>query len=517
MKINKLLSSDLKKISHEYVNALIVRDKDQADKIIFKEIKNNVNVIDIFNIIHYSQYLIGKLWEENRISISDEHYATQISLDLITTVIQESYQIKFNSNENIGTALLLVVEGEYHYVGLKMFANLLSKMGWKVEFLGQSLPMADLTTVLSKSSKKYDLICISITILENLLVLIKTLKIIRDQALLKDSIVIIGGRLFKYQKIKDFVQDQHKDAPLVDYVASDISDALRFISSSQKLSAKTIVDLKKMLIIEQSKYRHLKEIEKLKEEFVSMVSHEMRNPVTTVLFYSEIMLKEKKGELNEYYKKAVQTIRRNAVNLESLISDSLDAYKLDLGKITISKEIVDVNSLMADMTNNIISLTTSKGVKFVKDIQVQHPISCDKKRIEQVLVNLVKNSVDFVPSNGGTILVSVKDVEKINNDKLIPLELKETVQGYNDNATEKYFVLFGVKDNGIGIPENKMDKLFTKFYQIDHKLKRSHGGSGLGLSICKGIVEAHGGGIWAVNNHDGNGATFYFILPATDK
>ncbi len=507
----------MKKISHEYVNALIVRDKDQADKIIFKEIKNNVNVIDIFNIIHYSQYLIGKLWEENKISISDEHYATQISLDLITTAIQESYQIKFNSNENIGTALLLVVEGEYHYVGLKMFANLLSKMGWKVEFLGQSLPMADLTTVLSKSSKKYDLICISITILENLLVLIKTLQIIRDQALLKDSIVIIGGRLFKYQKIKDFVQNQHKDAPLVDYVASDISDALRFLSSSQKLSAKTIVDLKKMLIIEQSKYRHLKEIEKLKEEFVSMVSHEMRNPVTTILFYSEMMLKEKRGELNEYYKKAVQTIRRNAINLESLISDSLDAYKLDLGKITISKEIVDVNSLIDDMTHNIISLTTIKGVKLVKDIQVQHPISCDKKRIEQVLVNLVKNSVDFVPSNGGTILVSVKDVEKINNDKLIPLELKETVQGYNDNATEKYFVLFGVKDNGIGIPENKMDKLFTKFYQIDHKLKRSHGGSGLGLSICKGIVEAHGGGIWAVNNHDGNGATFYFILPTTDK
>jgi signal transduction histidine kinase len=62
-----------------------------------------------------------------------------------------------------------------------------------------------------------------------------------------------------------------------------------------------------------------------------------------------------------------------------------------------------------------------------------------------------------------------------------------------------------------------MDKLFTKFYQIDHKLKRSHGGSGLGLSICKGIVEAHGGGIWATNNHDDNGATFHFILPATDK
>ena len=512
-----MLSPYLKQISNEYANALIMRDKDQADKIIFKEIKNNVNVIDVFNIIYYSQYLVGKLWEENKISISDEHYATQISLDLITTVIQDSYQVKFSRDANIGTALLLVVEGEFHYVGLKMFATLLSRMGWKVEFLGQSLALADLTTVLSKSSKKYDLICISITMMENLLALIKTLKIIRDQPPLKDSISIVGGRLFKYQKVKDFVLDQYQEVPLVDHVASDISDALRFLSSLQKLSAKTIADLKKMLNIEESKYRNLKEIEKLKEEFVSMVSHEMKSPVTTILLYSEMMLKEKRGELNEYYKKAIQTIRRNAVNLESLISDSLDAYKLDLGKITISKEMVDAKSLIDDAINNIIPLTTYKRVKLVTDIGVQHPILCDKKRIEQVLVNLVKNSIDFVPSNGGRILVSVKEAEKINNEKLIPFELKETVQSYNDNAAVKYFVLFGVKDNGIGIPENKIDKLFTKFYQIDHKLKRSHGGSGLGLSICKGIVEAHGGGIWATNNHDDNGATFYFILPATDK
>ena len=179
--------------------------------------------------------------------------------------------------------------------------------------------------------------------------------------------------------------------------------------------------------------------------------------------------------------------------------------------------MMDAKSLIDDAINNIIPLTTYKRVKLVTDIGVQHPILCDKKRIEQVLVNLVKNSIDFVPSNGGRILVSVKEAEKINNEKLIPFELKETVQCYKDNAAVKYFVLFGVKDNGIGIPENKMDKLFTKFYQIDHKLKRSHGGSGLGLSICKGIVEAHGGGIWATNNHDDNGATFYFILPATDK
>jgi signal transduction histidine kinase len=497
-----------------------MRDKDQADKIIFNEIKNNVNVIDIFNIIHHSQYLIGKLWEENRISISDEHYATQISLDLINTVVQDSYQIKSNSNENIGTALLLVVEGEYHYVGLKMFATLLSKMGWNVEFLGQSLPTSDLNAVLSKSSKKYDLICISITMFENLLVLMKTLKIIRGKDVLKDSVVIIGGSLFEYQKIRDFVLDQYKHAPLVDYIALDISDALRFISSSQKLSAKTIVDLKKMLIIEQSKYRHLKEIEKLKEEFVSMVTHEMKSPVTTILLYSEMMLKEKKGELNKYYKKAIHTIRRNAINLESLISDSLDAYKLDLGKITISKGIVDIKSLIDDMTTNIIPLTAYKGVKLVTDIQVQHPVYFDKKRIEQVLVNLVKNAVDFVPSDGGTILVFVKDVENIinDNDKLIPLELKETIHFNNkDNGTVKHSVLFGVKDNGIGISENETDKLFTKFYQIDHKVNRSYGGSGLGLSICKGIVEAHGGVIGAINNQDGNGATFYFILPDADK
>jgi len=115
-------------------------------------------------------------------------------------------------------------------------------------------------------------------------------------------------------------------------------------------------------------------------------------------------------------------------------------------------------------------------------------ILCDQKRIEQVFANLIKNSIDFVPKNTGKITVRAELTE--NNTML----------------------QISIEDNGTGIPVDKMDNLFHKFYQIDTSLERKHGGSGLGLVICKGIVEGHGGKIW-IDKENRNGATFRFTIP----
>lgn len=127
-----------------------------------------------------------------------------------------------------------------------------------------------------------------------------------------------------------------------------------------------------------------------------------------------------------------------------------------------------------------------KQVKLETDIAAQGTIMCDKKRIDQVIANLVKNSVDFVPEKDGRIVLRVQE----------------------DSSD----VVFSVEDNGIGIPAEKADRLFEKFYQVDTTAKRKFGGSGLGLPISKGIVEAHGGRIWVDREFKG-GAAIRFALP----
>jgi signal transduction histidine kinase len=113
------------------------------------------------------------------------------------------------------------------------------------------------------------------------------------------------------------------------------------------------------------------------------------------------------------------------------------------------------------------------------------------------LANLVKNSVDFVPANGGKITIRAEAEEL----------------GYRNNDISPY-VAFTISDNGSGIPPEKIDKLFKKFYQIDTSVSRKYGGSGLGLAICEGIIHAHGGRIWVDEHTDGGGASIKFTLPS---
>jgi len=228
-----------------------------------------------------------------------------------------------------------------------------------------------------------------------------------------------------------------------------------------------------------------------KEEFMSMVSHELKTPLVPARGYLEMLLRQKKiGELNEKQKKFMDIIYRNILKVEYLVNDVLDVYKLDIGKLRFSKKVINIRHLIDVIENDLRLLTNEKNIKLNFEILVDKNdyIFCDQKRIEQVFSNLIKNSIDFVPVHFGKI-----DIE---------------VEIFSD----KSFVKFSVKDNGPGIPVNEVYNLFQTFYQIDTSATRKHGGTGLGLVICKGIVEAHGGKIWIDKEYD-KGACFIFTLP----
>ncbi len=225
----------------------------------------------------------------------------------------------------------------------------------------------------------------------------------------------------------------------------------------------------------------LLQTERQKEEFISMISHELRTPLVPIKGYAEMLLKGIMGELNTNQLKAILSIVRNVEKQEALVEDVLDVYKLDMGKINLLKKAIPIKDVVTDITNDLNSLTKEKQVQLLSQISDPDPmIVADRRRLEQVIANLIKNSIDFVPKETGKIVLRIEE--------------QTAKDPGTETATTVY--VFSVEDNGIGIPVDKMDSLFNKFYQVDTTAKRKHGGTGLGLAISRGLVEAHGGIIW---------------------
>jgi signal transduction histidine kinase len=228
-----------------------------------------------------------------------------------------------------------------------------------------------------------------------------------------------------------------------------------------------------------------------KEEFISMVSHELKTPLTPLKMYAETLLTTRLGGLNEKQLKAIKKILNSVSKLELLINDIFDVCKLDIGRLRLDKKSVEVARLVHENVAELEPLTEDKQIEFKAEIippSDKVNVLCDQKRIDQVISNLVKNSVDFVPKDGGRI----------------------TIRAETDKTAQN--VRFTVEDNGIGIPVDEMDNLFKTFYQVDRSLTRKHGGTGLGLVICKGIIESHGGKLWIDRDYT-HGTSIKFTLP----
>jgi PAS domain S-box-containing protein len=238
----------------------------------------------------------------------------------------------------------------------------------------------------------------------------------------------------------------------------------------------------RLLVITDVTERH--EIEKLKQSFVSMVSHELRSPLTSLQFCFKMLAKGHLGKLNEDGMQKVNISEKNVQRLISLVNEILDAERLESGKLTIERapnELQEILDLAADSVN---ALAHSAGVKIdVEETEVE--LDADKNRLVQVVINLLSNAIKFSPRDS-TITVSARPM---------------------DGA-----VRIGVTDQGRGIPSEHLDLIFKRFYQVKRTDASEKGGTGLGLAICKAIVEGHGGEI-GVESAVGEGSTFWFSLP----
>ncbi len=228
-----------------------------------------------------------------------------------------------------------------------------------------------------------------------------------------------------------------------------------------------------------------------KDEFSAMISHELKTPLTPITVWCDALLDpELFGTLNKEQKNGVQKILESTESLQNLINDIFDAQKLGMKKLEMNIEEFRLNDLMKDIHASNLSLADSKKISLINSTQDKILIKNDRKRLAQILNNLIKNAIDFVNPETG----------------IVEINARKTGES----------VTFFVKDNGIGIDKKKQSAIFRKFYQVDTSFKREHGGSGLGLSICSSLVEVMGGKIW-VESEKGKGSTFFFTIPKEIK
>lgn len=227
-------------------------------------------------------------------------------------------------------------------------------------------------------------------------------------------------------------------------------------------------------------------VERIKNEFISIVSHELRTPLTAIRGSLGLLATGIYDKKPEKAKRMVEIALTDSDRLVRLVNDILDLERLDSGKVTLVKEVCEATDLMQQAVDGVRLIADSAGITLcVAPVSTQVWVAPDT--IIQTLTNLLSNAIKFSPSNTTITL---------------------TAQPQSDH------VLFQVKDQGRGIPVDKLEAIFGRFQQVDVSDSRSKGGTGLGLAICQSIVQQHGGHIWAESTL-GEGSTFYFTLPVS--
>ncbi len=305
-----------------------------------------------------------------------------------------------------------------------------------------------------------------------------------EQIQVQNNFIIISGIILSLAIFASFILARHISSPIKalenkirEVVKSDYNVDVNISGSDE---------IKSMSDTIQQMVNEIKKSGKQKEEFSSMIAHELKTPLTPIQGYADLLLSEKPGQLNEEQKRQIKLIKENAGSLYRLINDFADVQKLELKVLKLNKTKIHLVDAVNDSIVNMRQEIEKSNITLTTSLEEQVTCFCDKQRISQVINNLLTNSMDFCPKTNGKINIILqtlgKDVEII------------------------------VEDNGVGMSEEQLSKIFTKFYQVDSSLTRVHGGTGLGLSICKGIVEGHGGTM-KIESSIGKGTKVHIILP----
>lgn len=271
---------------------------------------------------------------------------------------------------------------------------------------------------------------------------------------------------------------------IVDATATALANVIRMEQLELIVRARTAELRERNGMLEQV-VEELKSLDQMKNDFIASVSHELRTPITTVKGSVELLKMGVLGPLHPEQQELVDMADQGISRLLLRVNDMLDVSKIQSGYFTIRRVETDYAELINRTMEIATPLFTKKGQTLSRNVSPVPRLPIDPERIEQVVLNLLTNASKFTPDNGN-ISIQVEDTEK--------------------------GVLTCIEDTGIGIPADSLEKIFDRFYQVEHSSGHQHSGTGLGLSIAKQIIELHGGELWAESELN-RGSRFYFLLP----
>lgn len=231
----------------------------------------------------------------------------------------------------------------------------------------------------------------------------------------------------------------------------------------------------------------------MKEEFLSVASHELRTPLSVITGFSEILVREKLGTLNDEQKRRVRKILLQSQRLNRIVDELLDLSRIRSGKVDVKKEIFDLVPVLKSCLDDHQVVCEQQNIVLEDKLpDVLPDVSGDLERVTQVVVNLLNNAIKYTGSGGRVSLTALEDKTK-GEVKIV------------------------VSDSGIGMTPEDVARVFEEFYRSNDPNARKFSGSGLGLAIVKQLVEAQGGAVGVASDGLGKGSRFYFTIPSAKQ
>ncbi|MHA1660724.1 MAG: sensor histidine kinase, partial [Promethearchaeota archaeon] len=230
----------------------------------------------------------------------------------------------------------------------------------------------------------------------------------------------------------------------------------------------------------------LKKLDTIKNDFISLAAHELKTPLISISGYTDYILLKYESNLKPEIKEDLLIIKKNINRLQELMNKLLDVMKIDEHNLEIEKTSVKINDLIKNCIKELTYQIKKKHHEIIVNMDAEIRLNIDFTQIFHVFTNLLSNAIKFTPDNG-RIEISAKK--------------------------EDHYFTFKIMDNGIGLTENEIGRLFKKFEMLKQSNDTKEKGTGLGLYISKGIIEAHGGTIWATSEGRDKGTSFIFTLP----
>jgi len=272
-----------------------------------------------------------------------------------------------------------------------------------------------------------------------------------------------------------------RDQVLLEILASHVASAMMRLQHNKEREL-----AQQELALEQLRVEQADELSRLKNQFISTATHELRTPVTSILGFLELVLDYSSEDLPDTVRKDLNVVFRNAMRLVDMTNDLLDVQRITSGRFEVNLEQVDLVNTLNEVVEELTPMFTEKQQVLTVEAPSELSVNVDEVRISQLFINLLRNANKFTPAEGN-IGVKVEPFES--------------------------HVQISVKDSGIGLSEEDIEKLFKPFPAIRHGVNVSS--TGLGLAICKGIVDVHMGVIWVESDGPGQGCTFIVRLPIT--